>query len=270
MSMNISEYAMSSWILDHYPLDQALHHIHGHGFDLVEIWADIVHLDPRLNVDLSAVKGELRANGQRVHSIHSPFRNPFPHPRDEAGFRAYRMDLWRATIDTCARLEAPIMVIHAVERSEYNYPLAQAHIVKDCLAQLVQYGAPKGVSIALENIAPSRVEAPGEIRCTLQEQKRLFGDIGLKYCLDIGHAPLNHADVYAEADAVMDDLVSFHISNNDGLNDLHALPCDGVLDWDKIRSHVRKGGYRGEFVLELFGGEDQLGALKRAAALFEA
>ena len=269
MSMNKNEYAMSTWILDHYPLDEALNYIHQSGFDLVEIWADMVHLDPRLGVDVNEVARLLRANGQRVHSIHSPFRNPFPHPQDEAGFRAYRMNLWRATIDACARLEAPIMVIHAVERSEYNYPLDQAGIVKDCLAELIRYGAPKGVAIALENIAPSHVPVPGEINCTLQEQMRLFGDIGLKYCLDIAHAPLNHADVYAEADAAMKDLVTFHVSNNDGRNDLHALPYDGVLDWDRIYDHVRKGGYQGEFVLELFGGEDQLGTLKRAAALFD-
>lgn len=269
MALNRSEYAISTWIMDHYPLDEALNQIHRYGFDNVEIWADIVQLDPRLNPDIAAIARLLKANGQRVHSVHSPFRNPFPHPEEEEAFRRYRMDLWRKTLEFCNRLESDIMVIHAVERNEYNYPLSQAQIVKDCLGQLVAYGRPLGVQVALENIAPSRTNNPAEIACTLQEQTALFGGIGLKYCLDIAHAPLCGVDACDEADVAMGDLVSFHISNNDGVHDDHALPFDGILDWNAIHDHVREAGYQGEFVLELFGGEDQLGTLARAAKLFE-
>lgn len=270
MGLNRSEYVMSTWILDRFALVDALNMIGRYGFDSVEIWADLVHLDPRLCVDVRQVEATLKQNGQTVHSIHAPFRSaPFDHPTQEAEFRAYRMGLWRQTIELCERLGASIMVVHAVDRGEYNYPLAQAHVVRDCLAELVAYGAPRGVSIALENIAPSRVPDPLEIACTLADQSKLFGGIGLKYCLDIGHAPLNGADPYREIDAVARDLASFHISNNDGKNDLHTLPYDGVLDWDRIRDHARSAGYTGEFVLEICGGNDQEQTLSRAAALFD-
>lgn len=270
MGLNRSEYAISTWILDQFPLVDALNMIDRCGFDSVEIWADLIHLDPRVSTDIRQVEATLKKNGQAVHSIHAPFRStPFNPPTQEAEFRAYRMGLWRQTIDLCERFAAPVMVVHAVDRGEYNYPMAQSHIVRDCLAELVAYGAPRGVAIALENIAPSRAPDPSEIVCTLAEQSRLFAGIGLKYCLDIAHAPLNDVDPCREIDVVAQDLVTFHISNNDGKNDLHALPYDGVLDWDRIRDYARSAGYTGEFVLEIFGGSDQEQTLSRVAALFD-
>jgi hypothetical protein len=56
------------------------------------------------------------------------------------------------------------------------------------------------VTIALENIANGN--DPLEIRCWLQDHVRNFSGIGLKYCLDIGHAVLNGADLYPRIDAV--------------------------------------------------------------------
>lgn len=56
--------------------------------------------------------------------------------------------------------------------------------------------------------------------------------------------------------------------NNDGLHDSHNLPDDGVLDWTAIHDHARAKGYKGEFVLEVLGGKDEIETLRRIEALF--
>lgn len=264
-----SEYAFSTWTLVDLPLQDALLTLHRHGFDHVEIWASVQHLDPRLKADVGQVKQWLKQNGQSVHSLHAPILHPFPHPKEESAFRAYRMNLHRQTLDACARLEAPIMVLHTYDAHEYPYQNAQADILRDCLGALIEYAAPRGVRIAVENM-PDRVRGD-EVVTTLENQRRLFGDLDVYYCLDIGHVPvMGQTTCEAEIDAAADRLVTFHVHNNHGLTDEHNLPDEGVLDWPAIHAYARKKEYKGEFVLELRG--DQAGGeetVRRAAALFQ-
>lgn len=262
-----SEFVLSSWTMDQYDLRTALETFHRHDFQSVEIWADNVHLDPRIKPDLAAIKRDLRAFSQQVHSVHSPFRWFDPRPDTEPAFRAYRMDLWRQTIDHCAELACPIMVVHAVDRVEYNYPMDQRELVGNCLSDLCAYGKRAGVMIALENIADGR--RTDEISCTLVNQARLFPGIGLRYCLDIGHVPLSGADLFAEADAAGRDLVTLHIHNNDLVSDAHNLPDDGLIDWRGLYEHVRKAGYQGQFVLEVLGRGHQPDIIAQISGLFD-
>ena len=262
-----AEYAVSTWTLEALPIVEALRLIREAGFTAVELWADTVHLDPRANPNRAEVLRALGRYGQTVHSVHAPFRNFENPPAAESQFRNLRMDLWKRTLDDCARFEASILVMHAVNAAQYNYPLEEAGIIRECLTELVEYGAGLNVHIALENI-PSGGRMRGEISCTIENQRKLFAIPGLKFCLDIGHAPLTQSDPFREADAAGTDLVTLHIHNNDGLSDLHALPDHGIIDWPSLRAHLRAGGYRGRFVLEVCGGVDPAAKIQEIAALF--
>ncbi|HSK69428.1 MAG TPA: TIM barrel protein, partial [Candidatus Limnocylindria bacterium] len=131
-----SEYALSTWTLDGLGLRDALGAIRDAGFSDVEIWADNVHLDPRLDPDVPQAKRWLREFGQSLHSIHAPFRGFTPRPASDEDFLRWRMDLWHKTIDYCAELSCPIMVVHALNTREYRYTVSQAHVVRDSLAEL--------------------------------------------------------------------------------------------------------------------------------------
>jgi sugar phosphate isomerase/epimerase len=262
-----SEYAVSTWTMDRHDLHTALKAINAAGFKTVEIWADNVHIDPRVHPDIPEVKRWLRELGQDVHSVHSPFRGFTPRPESELDFRAFRMQLWHRTIDYCSELGCPIMVVHALNRSEYHYRMSERGIVRDCLAELCEYGRSAGVMIALENVSGGL--NPGEINCSLRNQTQMFQGIGLKYCLDIGHVPLSGAEMYAEADAAGNNLVTFHIHNNNLREDEHNLPNDGLIDWPGLRSHVRKNGYTGKFVMEVEGRGDQAKVIESIGRLFD-
>jgi sugar phosphate isomerase/epimerase len=170
-------------------------------------------------------------------------------------------------IDECSDFNVSIMVVHGLDRNEYNYTNDQLTIVKDSLGDLCEYSSKKGVMVALENITGSK-NNPDEIRCNLRDHVKNYAGLGLKYCLDIGHAVLNGADLYDEVDAAGKDLITFHIHNNNGIGDLHKLPDDGVIDWPSLRKYIRDKGYVGQFVLEVFGGADPYSVMDKTDVLF--
>jgi sugar phosphate isomerase/epimerase len=261
-----SEYAVSSWTYEKAGLHEALEDIVRHGFNTTELWGDTVHFDPRAGLDRKLIKqwlGDLRL---KVHSIHSPFRNFTGFVPGEE-FRKYRQQLWRKTIDDCSEFAVPIMVVHGLDRHEYNYISSEIQIVRDSLGDLCEYGTKRGVMIALENL-PGSGENPDEIRCRLEDHIKNYSGLGLKYCLDIGHAVLNRADMFKEVDAAGRDLVTFHIHNNDGREDRHDLPGNGVIDWPALHKYIREKGYKGQFVLEIFGGADPFSVMNKIDALF--
>ena len=260
-----SEYAVSSWTYETCELQKALKDIAEHGFNTVELWADTVHFDPRAGLDRKQVKQWLRDYNLKVHSSHSPFRNFKGFTHDE-NFRQYRMKLLKNCINDCADFSIPILVVHGLDRNEYNYTCEKIQIMKDDLAELCNYGRKQGVMIALENMVNS--SEPGEVRCRLEDHVQNFSGFGLKYCLDIGHAVLNGADLFREIDVAGEDLVTFHIHNNDGHRDSHALPDDGVIDWPTLHEYIRGKGYNGQFVLEIYGGLDAYSVMKKINSLF--
>lgn len=264
-----NEYAASTWTLEHMELREALHAFDRYGFKNVEIWADTVHLDPRCQPDIPGTKQLLRELGMRVHSLHAPFRNYKNPPLSEEAFRRLRTDMVKKTIDYAYELESRILVLHAVDRKEYNYSSRELPLVQAYVGEIADYAARSGVQLAIEDIPPG--SDAGEICTTLENQKRLFADLGVKYCLDIGHVPLLGADLFREADVAGSDLITLHIHNNNGITDDHRLPDDGVIDWPRLHDHIRGNGYTGEFVLEIYGGADresELEILQRMNDLF--
>lgn len=119
----------------------------------------------------------------------------------------------------------------------------------------MSYGANRGVRIAIEDVPPGG--EPGEIYTTLENQKKLFQGLDIGFCLDIGHVPLLGADLYREVDAAGDRLITLHVHNNSGTSDDHNLPTDGIIDWPALHDYIREKGYRGKFVLEIYGGPDR-------------
>lgn len=249
------EYAITTWTLEHMPLREALDTLNSHGYKNVEIWADTVHLDPRCNPNISETKEQLHRLGMSVHSLHAPFRN-YKNPLvGEKAFRCFRIAIVKKTIDYAYELGSNMIVLHAVDRNEYNYSLEHLEAVRDYVGEIAHYASKSGVQVAIEDIPQGNCS--DELITTLENQKALFGDLGVKYCLDIGHTVLLGADFFKEIDSVGDDLITFHIHNNHGSSDDHYLPDDGVIDWPSLHDYVRNRGFVGEFVLEIYGGPNK-------------
>ncbi len=264
------EYAVTTWTLEHMPLREALDTFDRHGFKNIEIWADTVHLDPRCEPDIRGTKRQLLGLGMQVHSLHAPFRNYKNPPGEEKAFRRFRTDTIKKTMDYAYELGSRILVMHAVDRKEYNYSEDQIPLVQDYVGEIARYGAKNGIELAIEDIPPGTED--DEIYTSLENQRRLFADLGVRYCLDIGHVPLLGADLVRGVEAAGSDLITFHIHNNYGVSDDHNLPDDGAIDWPKLHDYIRDTGFKGEFVLEIYGGADrekELDTLMRMDRLFQ-
>ena len=244
-----SEYAVSTWFFKHEQIETAINKLKNSGFNRIELWADQVHADPRLN-NLSGIKNALSKNDVEVHSVHAPFSGIGNEFQDPSFFEKWE-ELLDKTAEYCSELNSELMVLHILNRSAYN--LFSNNIEKVCcfIENMSEKFRSRGVKILLENLIGSG--APGEFECTIPELKRVFGSLDIGFCIDISHSVLTNQDIENEIRIAGDKLLSVHVSSTDGKNDLH-LPLDqGVINWHEMYGLFRRMGYKGDFVLEING-----------------
>jgi sugar phosphate isomerase/epimerase len=260
-------YAVSTWLFSSRPLDAALREIADAGFTWIEIWADRYHLDPRLDPDVDAV-GRLVADlGLRVHSVHTPFNGlNLGHPTlgDAAEWRRLVGESIRHT----GALGAHLAVVHP---SSYRDPLPEGtegqsrEIARAAIADLTEIAASAGTRIAVENMTDFGYWRYGT---SIGELAAEFTDPRVGFCLDAGHAALNHIPLASEVAAAGDRLISIHAANNDGQRDLHSVPTEGVIDWPAFEATLAEASYRHHLVLEVNGRDDPDAQLARMKNLW--
>jgi sugar phosphate isomerase/epimerase len=119
------------------------------------------------------------------------------------------------------------------------------------------------VRLALENINPAPpgseivflLDSPNEMAQILRE----FASPMLAVCLDVGHAAV--ADGFAAYWAVAGDrCVGLHVHDNDGRDDLHQVPGEGVIDWQGIVAVLKRAAFAGAICVELYDDADKIAA----------
>lgn len=261
---SLEEYAVSTWLYESESLEAALGKISAAGFRKVELWGNRVHVDPRVGPRPAAVRLALESAGLEAHSVHAPFDGLGP-------LRPGFIDSWRgllqSSIDLTAAIGAPLMVAHVLNRLEYDWGEGDLPVLHEFFSGIAAYARKRGVGLLLENLA----DGPGRasFRCSLANISRVFGDLDVGYCLDIGHSPLSGEDVMESIAVAGERLFSVHVNNNDGRRDLHDPPDTGILDWPSIRLALRGAGYRGDFVLEVAGHGDPDSVLARLGAALQ-
>lgn len=260
------EYAVSTWTFEREPIGGALSRIAAGGFRKVEFWADKVHLDPRIFPDLKRIRLMLEDRGMEVHSMHAPFSDIA-----DGGISPEFIQTWSRllidTLDECAFFETHLMVMHVLGRKLYNWKPAESEPIATMIDGLCREARSRGVRILLENLADGTT--PGEFRCSMGNLVRAFGNLDVDWCIDIGHTLLSGEDPFTAIEVAGSGISSVHVSNNDGVRDLHASPVEGLLDWPALKSRMRGNGYNGDFVLEVSGAEGSGAAFQRIRSLFE-
>lgn len=193
--------------------------------------------------------------------------------------RKRAVELTKASIDTARRLSCGVLVIHAgrveldakftkqllhlyrrgsCRSNEYLrlrdrfLALRQAKkgryldAVKKSLQDILAYARSAGVKIGLETrYYPQEIPDFEETAHLL----RIFGDKGLVYWHDVGHAEVNerlgitpHTDFLK---SFFTYLHGVHIHDLRGIDD-HKAPFSGDLDFSKIASYLRDSGLNGK------------------------
>ena len=58
-------------------------------------------------------------------------------------------------------------------------------------------------------------------------------------CLDVNHIMHRYRDLPEIIDTLAPRIRSFHISDYDGVDEMHWIPGQGILDWPEIMKHIR-------------------------------
>jgi len=222
-----------------------------YGIDCVDLHLE-AELEGRTEEEFEAyiceLKAQMDAAGVIPAQVHGPFKWPI-HDETEQ-LRAARMILMKRSIRCASLMGIRNWVIHPLAPfgiegfwAEEVWRINEAFF-RELLPTAKQYG----VTICLENMPwkDFPIALPEQ---TLKLIHRI-DDENLKFCLDTGHASVVGLSAGEAVRMAGADLRALHVHDNDGKNDLHAVPYMGVIDWKDFVAALREIGYTGVFSFE--------------------
>ena len=101
--------------------------------------------------------------------------------------------------------------------------------------------------LALE-VIPNDLSTPAALTALLESETIDLADAGI--CLDFGHAHMLGGAPEA-VEALSGHVITTHVHDNDGTDDIHLVPFDGTIDWVETLTALWKIGYAGPYVFEV-------------------
>ncbi|MFO7611052.1 MAG: sugar phosphate isomerase/epimerase family protein [Clostridia bacterium] len=189
---------------------------------------------------LEKIAVRFREGGIGVWSVHAPFGQEIDISNPATAGEGIRLN--SEIIEACSAIGVDKVVIHGSSEpiTEKERP---ARI--ECCIESVQRLYHPDVAIALENLPRTCLgNTTGEMLAIL---KQLDGMA--KCCIDVNHC--HSGSIIDMLDALGGYIATVHISDDDGLDEKHWLPGQGVLDWIGILKKLRDKGYKGVFMYEV-------------------
>ena len=187
--------------------------------------------------------------GMIYQSVHAPFNRMFDIWHDADKGREAVDELLRC-VDDCGANHVPILIVHTYIGFDPNPGPTQMGI--DNFRKVVDRARALNVKIAFEN-----TEGEEYLAVLMQE---FAGDETVGFCWDCGHELCYNQsrDMLA---LYGDRLIGTHLNDNLGIrnfdgtvcptDDLHLLPFDGVVDWDRLISRLHASRFSGPLTFEL-------------------
>lgn len=148
------------------------------------------------------------------------------------------IEVLKNNIDYCQKLLIPIIVVH-IQPDFKEQPSFETGIER--LEKTVEYAREKNVKIAFENINSSEY---------LFKTLDYFDNSNVGFCYDCGHEAC-HTPGVRYLPQIGNRLFCTHIHDNDNVKDLHLIPFDGKIDFEKVCYELKKCNYKGNITLEL-------------------
>lgn len=200
---------------------------------------------------------ELRAmadkEGLEIETIHSTIPGCYDLWTEGTAGEDY-VAVLKNNIDNCKKFSIPILVVH-IQVKEDGENLLERGIAR--LETVVAYAKEQGVKIAFENINEPEF---------LFEVMKHFQESHVGFCYDCGHEAC-HTPGVEFLPILGERLFCTHLHDNDGVGDLHLLPFDGVLDFERICRQLKEVNYQGNITLELCYSRDYQGKMSKTEFL---
>ncbi|MGX8699809.1 sugar phosphate isomerase/epimerase family protein [Caproiciproducens sp.] len=240
-------------------LEQALPALIALDFHLFEVFINTIsELRPKYIKELKRMADD---SGSIVKSVH-PFTSGFEsfllfsdyQRRSDDGLEFYKRYFHAANL-----LGAEILVLHGQRNDKRSRITEQEYF--EHYARLYALGKTFGVTVAQENVNLFRSNEPGFL---LRMREYLNEDCA--FVLDVKQAVRGGEDPFRVCAAMGERLVHVHINDNKPGEDC-LLPGSGTMDFDALKQLMRKSGYNGDLVIEVyrrnFGKLDELTGAKK-------
>lgn len=238
------------------------------GIERVEIGFSRRSFDHRDRRLIESTAGLLAKSGVECRSVHLEFEPDYDISHEDASIRRRTLDDMAVALGAARVLGAEIAVVHGSDEPvEPERRARRIALLKGALDELAAAARREGVKLALE-LLPRECLAN-----TISEASEILADLDARHvgiCFDVNHVNLRE-DPGEAVRAVAERILSFHVSDNDGVEERHWFPFEGVIDWAGFMSAVRAVGYAGQFVFETGGslGEDLAAYLCEVRARFD-
>jgi len=190
-------------------------------------------------LDIADLASCVKAQGMVIQSLHATQTNItlLWKPEEDEALSVFQKVI--KSIDDCARFGITTLVIHGWQGLNYSFPEAPLNF--SFFDKIVQYAETQGVLIAFENLEGE------EYLDALMSRYLRQSNVG--FCWDSGHDNCYpHKIDFLKKFG--DRLIMTHLHDNFGLrdaggvphthDDLHLLPYDGTIQWDKLLCKLQK------------------------------
>jgi sugar phosphate isomerase/epimerase len=171
----------------------------------------------------------------------------YPPLQEDGTINREAIDCMKRSMDKGHRIGAKNHVLHWDHRFiDRNYDAAWREIIDEW----TNYAKSLGICLLMETVPDKTTNQRYVPASEIIDFVRSYPPEVLSVCVDVNHSNLQETltDVVHE---VKDRLVSLHISDNDGREEKHWLPGQGVIDYSKLLDSLKTINFTGMFVLEI-------------------
>lgn len=155
------------------------------------------------------------------------------------------VERYKRDIKVCKENAILMVVMHLTNEKEA--PKRNKVAIKR-LQEIADYAKSLGVKIAFEN-----TRFQGYLEYVIENIKN--DNVGI--CFDSGHCHLYFDDDF-HFSKFADKIFAIHLHDNDKKKDLHLIPFDGTIDWQRIIKELKNCNYDGPITMELVYRNDYL------------
>lgn len=148
------------------------------------------------------------------------------------------VDRYKNDIRICKEKDIPMVVMHLTSKSEapkYN----ELGIKR--LKEIVDYAQTLNIKVAFEN-----TKIQGYLEYVIEN----IDNENVGICFDSGHYHVHFKDEL-DFSKFKNRIFAVHLHDNDQSGDLHLMPFDGTLDWNKLVKELKENNYNGPITMEL-------------------
>ncbi len=185
---------------------------------------------------VAELKRVLNSTGVTVHSFHGSFVDGMDIGSPDTDARRASILLHRQSVLLAAEANARYLIVHPSKHWGEDDRALRIDLAADAVAEIAALAHTCGVVIAVENMLGT------VIGCHEDELLQIISraspeDCGI--CFDSGHANLKGRAVEM-ARALLPHTVTTHLHDNDGKDDLHQFPGEGMIDWAALGGVFRE------------------------------